>query len=51
MTKKNLFIIVFVCSLLLCFSIGYSIGNKSNSNKEVSKEKTAYELIEEKINN
>lgn len=51
MTKKNLVLIVIICLLLLGFSIGYSLGTKASGNNNIDAEKTAHELIQEKINN
>lgn len=49
MTKKNIALIIITCLLLLGFSTGYAFGIKSNAYKNTDAEKTAHELIQEKV--
>lgn len=46
MTKKTIITIVLVELIVLCFAIGFSLGNKELENNKIEKEPTARELLE-----
>lgn len=49
--KKRDIIIAGIIGVIISFYIGFAIGDKYANNLNIEKEKTAQQLINEKINN